>query len=76
MKGDAETAARLLASSEPLYEDVGGSMPWIAKMTDEALARIRSELDESVFAEAWEEGRRLSADEAVALALGEADTES
>ena len=76
LKGDAETAARLLASSEPLYADVGGSMPWIAKMMDEALAWIRTELDESVFAEAWEQGQRLSADEAVALALGEADTEA
>jgi hypothetical protein len=30
---------------------------------------IRAQLDGSGFAEAWEEGRKLTADEAVALAL-------
>jgi hypothetical protein len=33
------------------------------------VARIRAELEETTFAEAWEQGRKLTVDEAVALAL-------
>jgi predicted ATPase len=69
LKGKAGTAVRLLASSEALYADIGGTMPWVARMTNETLARIRAQLDEAAVAEAWEEGRKLTADEAVALAL-------
>ena len=36
---------------------------------DEALTLIREELDETAFADAYEEGRTLTADDAVALAL-------
>jgi len=38
-------------------------------MNEETLAVIRAQLDEAAFAEAWEQGRALTADEAVALAL-------
>jgi predicted ATPase len=69
LKGEAGTAVRLLASSETLYADIGGTMPWVARMTKETLARIRAQLDEAAVAEAWEEGRKLTTDEAVALAL-------
>ena len=34
---------------------------------------MRAQLDEEAFAEAWEAGAKLSLDEAVALALGEAE---
>jgi len=40
-------------------------------MKEEALAAIREQLDEAAFAEAWEEGKALTADQAVALALEE-----
>ena len=38
-------------------------------ITDQALSAIRAQLDEAAFADAWEQGRTLTADEAVALAL-------
>ena len=38
-------------------------------MNEETLSAIRARLDEQAFAEAWEEGRKLTADEAVAVAL-------
>ncbi len=38
-------------------------------MKEEALATIRTQLDEAAVAEAWEQGRALTVDEAVALAL-------
>jgi ATP/maltotriose-dependent transcriptional regulator MalT len=67
--GRAETAARLLSCSEVLREEVGGSEAWVARMNEETLAAIRAQLDDAAFAEAWEQGRTLTADEAVALAL-------
>jgi len=45
-------------------------MPWVARIKEEALATIRAHLDDAAVAEAWEQGRALTADEAVALALG------
>ncbi len=68
--GRAGTAARLLSSSETLHEELGASLrPWLAQMNEETLTTVRAQLDEAAFAEAWEEGRLLTADEAVALAL-------
>jgi predicted ATPase/class 3 adenylate cyclase len=68
--GKAGTAARLLSSSETLHEELGASLrPWLAQMNEETLTAVRAHLDEAAFAEAWEEGRVLTADEAVALVL-------
>jgi predicted ATPase/class 3 adenylate cyclase len=70
--GRAEAAARILASGETLYKEMGASpMGWLRRANDEALTLIRAQLDEAAFAEAWEQGRSLTADEAVALALDE-----
>ena len=67
----AETAAQLLSRSEALREEIGASISWNAEFNEETLAMIRTKLDEEVFAGAWEQGRKLTLDEAVALALGE-----
>ena len=69
--GRADTAARLLSCFEGLQEQIGVSEAWVARMNQQTLAAIRSALDEAAFAKAWEEGRKLTLDEAVALALGE-----
>jgi predicted ATPase/class 3 adenylate cyclase len=69
----AETAARLLASSDSLFTEIGARPSWAAAMMEETLTTIRTQLDEAAFAEAWEEGRKLTADEAVALALDSLD---
>jgi non-specific serine/threonine protein kinase len=73
LKGRARTATRLLASAEALHTDIGGTMPWVTRMKGEALATIRTQLDEAVLAEAWEQGRALTADEAISLALNALD---
>jgi hypothetical protein len=65
--GAAEYAQAL---AEPLHVEIGGTMPWVARIKEEALATIRAHLDDAAVAEAWEQGRALTADEAVALALG------
>ncbi len=65
----ADPAARLLSCFEALREQIGVSEAWITRMNEETLATIRTQLDEAAFAEAWEQGRVLTVDEAVALAL-------
>jgi hypothetical protein len=42
-------------------------------MNEETITNIRAQLDEVDFADAWEEGRKLTFDEAVALALDALD---
>jgi tetratricopeptide (TPR) repeat protein len=69
LKDEGVTAARLLSSAETLHQEIGGTMPWVARMREEALATIRTQLDEAALAEAWKRGRTLTAEEAVALAL-------
>jgi non-specific serine/threonine protein kinase len=68
--GRAETAARVLATGEMLYDEMGASpMGWLKRGNDAALVLIRERLEEAEFARAWEQGRKLSAEEAVELAL-------
>jgi hypothetical protein len=45
----------------------------MTKEVDDATAATRAQLDDASFDEAWEEGARMSLDEAVALALGESE---
>ncbi len=60
-----------------MREEIGAAAPpYLEKVIGEALAVIRTQLDEAAFAEAWEEGRTLTVDEAVALALGEAERDA
>ncbi|MDP9491126.1 MAG: hypothetical protein M3P42_02825, partial [Actinomycetota bacterium] len=69
LAGKADTAARLLSCFEAQREQIGVSEAWVARMNEETLSAIRARLDESAFAEAWEQGRALTIDEAAALAL-------
>jgi predicted ATPase len=71
--GRAATAARLLSCSETLHGEIGANPPWVARMHEETLTTIRTQLDEAALIEAWEQGRALTADEAVALALDSPD---
>jgi predicted ATPase/class 3 adenylate cyclase len=68
--GRAVAAARVLASAEALYEEIGvRARPLNAERDESTLSAIRAQLNDSAFAKAWEEGRALLPDEAVALAL-------
>ena len=68
--GDARTAARLLSASHALLDDQLPGTTEVAKINNRTLQAAHAQLDEADFAEAWESGRRLTADEAVALAMG------
>jgi hypothetical protein len=69
--GRPETAAQLLSSSEALYRETGGGvLSWVAKMNERTLSMIHGQIGEEAVGEAWEQGRTLTIDEAIALALG------
>jgi predicted ATPase/class 3 adenylate cyclase len=66
-----EDAARLLSSSLHLHEEAGMSVPlYQEERNTDTLALIRGQLNEVAFDKAWEQGAKLSFDEAVTLALG------
>ena len=73
--GTPIVGAQLLSRATALRDEIGflGLESWMTKETEDALAAVSAQLDEEAFAEAWEAGSKLSLDEAVALALGEAD---
>lgn len=69
LAGKPEVAARVLASSVALHEEIGAGLLQLASMSATTLTAIRHQLDEATFTDAWDQGRTLTADEAVALAL-------
>jgi tetratricopeptide (TPR) repeat protein len=62
-------AVRILASFEGFREDVGIRGASVAQMNDETLSDARAQLDPEAFAEAWEQGRHLTSDQALSFAL-------
>ncbi|HEV8054651.1 MAG TPA: hypothetical protein VGP30_07460, partial [Candidatus Limnocylindrales bacterium] len=68
--GHPTTAGRLIASSQALTEQVGADVAWWARRrNDETISMIRSKLDNDAAERAFSDGRLLTVDEAVALAL-------
>jgi len=67
--GDSASAARLLGSAAALRETVGIGEAWVARDRDEAIDLARAQLDEAAFSMAWEEGVRLTLEEAIAMGL-------
>ena len=74
--GKADAAAAVLSRSEVIRAELGvAHADWILEWQEEAETKARAGLGDDAFAEAWERGRGLSVDEAVALAL-ESDSAS
>ena len=76
-RGRPLIAARLLGATEAHCERTGLSLePTEQVLLDQTEANLRQQLDEPSFTAAWEAGRRMSQEEAVAeaLALAEAGT--
>jgi tetratricopeptide (TPR) repeat protein len=68
--GEADAAARILSAAGALLDEIG--VPpgaYEVDLNEETLAIIRRTLDEAAFVAAWEEGRKLTVDDAVALAI-------
>ncbi|MCJ7711837.1 MAG: hypothetical protein MUQ32_13520, partial [Chloroflexi bacterium] len=75
--GAGADAARLLSSAEAIRDEIGAGVPrFLGRVNEEALTAIRAQLDDAAFAEAWEEGQALAADDAIALALGELERDA
>ena len=68
--GRAEDAAELLSLGAALHEEVGTRLPWIERETEKTLLIVREQLEPAAFEAAWERGKRLTPDAAVAKALG------
>ena len=69
-----EVAAKLIAAMRFVNEEMGAVEPvYVADLNAETLPLILKQLDEAAFAAAWEEGRKLEWDDAIALALSEGD---
>jgi non-specific serine/threonine protein kinase len=67
--GKWEAAARVLSSGEALREEMGAGSPWLERMNEKTLSMIRAGLAEVGFDAAWEAGRKLTADQAVEVAV-------
>jgi len=75
--GDAERATRLAGVAEHLRELIGYEMETAdLSFRDAYLAELRAVLDEADFSIAYEQGRNLKLEEAVALCLEETDGEN
>ncbi|MDH5223340.1 MAG: hypothetical protein OEW46_01020 [Actinomycetota bacterium] len=73
LKGKAAGAIRLLASAEAAYEELdvhqGQGEGWIRRMNDETREMASASIDEATAAREAVEGRKLTIDQAVTLAL-------
>jgi hypothetical protein len=54
-----------------LREDLGARTPWVEREAERTLDSVRERLDPSTLERAWERGKRLTPDAAVAMALAE-----
>jgi predicted ATPase len=70
-RGEAATAARLLGAAARMRDEMGGGSAWMGEVIDEQRAALTRDLGADAFDATWAEGRRLSTDDAVALALEE-----
>jgi predicted ATPase/class 3 adenylate cyclase len=68
-----EAAVRVLACWETLRDELGGAEQWVLTMGERARAAIRAQLDEATFADGWAQGKKLTPDEAIALAVASLD---
>jgi tetratricopeptide (TPR) repeat protein len=69
--GQPERAARLFGAAEAIREAIGSSMQIPRRDSyDRNVAAIRAQLSEEAFRAAWEEGRKMTMEEAVQLAGG------
>ena len=72
--GDPDRGVRLLAASAAIRERLGGGPPPEWLRLGDPLADARHSLSAEEYQRAWEAGRTLTVDEAVALALSGSDS--
>ncbi|HEY8629099.1 MAG TPA: tetratricopeptide repeat protein [Gaiellaceae bacterium] len=62
-------ALALLAAAARLREEIGGGAGWVGDAIERLRGSLRDSRGDATFESAWERGRALSTDEAIALAL-------
>ncbi|MEO5632611.1 NB-ARC domain-containing protein, partial [Gaiella sp.] len=62
-------AAQLLSYSEALTEEIGAIAPWVVELNDKTRALVREQLGDAACVEAYELGRSLAGDDAIAFAF-------
>jgi predicted ATPase len=67
--GRGETAARLISAFQALSEELGGSYPWVTRMNEETLRKLRAQLEPEVLERALKHGSKLTPEKALTLAL-------
>jgi tetratricopeptide (TPR) repeat protein len=73
-QGEFKRAARLWGVAEALREAIGAPLPPDERPDYEReVAHVRAQLDEAAFKAAWQEGRVMTLEEAVAFALASPD---
>ena len=73
LSGRPELAAQIFSSAAAQLTEMGGSPQWLTRRNEGTLADLRAQLGKAAFDEAWEQGQALTADEAIAIALGALD---
>jgi predicted ATPase/class 3 adenylate cyclase len=69
-KGQTDTAVRLISATRAVNDESGAVEPsYTADLNEGTLAIAHGALDDSAFAKAWEQGAKMTLDDAVALAL-------
>ncbi len=71
MDGHHERALRLAGASDALKEDIGGGAPAELMRSAESFEESRRSLDPETAERAWNEGREMGTDKAIAFALEE-----
>jgi hypothetical protein len=66
----------LLAAAARLREEIGGGFGWVGDDIERLCGSLRESLGDADFESAWDRGRRLSTDEAIALALEETELDA
>jgi predicted ATPase len=74
LKGEAAATIRLLSCAEAGFEELeineGNAERWVLRMNDRTREMVSSSIDEPTATASTDEGRRLTVDQAVTLALG------
>jgi predicted ATPase len=65
-----QVASRLISRAVAVIEEKGFSLEsWMTREIEDATAAVRAQLDDASFAAAWEEGAKMTLDDAATLAL-------
>jgi predicted ATPase/DNA-binding SARP family transcriptional activator/DNA-binding CsgD family transcriptional regulator len=74
-EGETQRTARLFGATEALREAIGFPLePALRTLEEPYLGGARSQLEESTWTDAWEEGRAMSVEAAIEYALSEDDS--